>query len=69
MVAAAADRVPGIRLIREARQATLEANYLAATTDVVAIASGGRDPHQHSESIPVAELERLEALLLAIVGG
>ena len=59
--------VPGIRLVPEERQATLEANYLAADTDVVAVASGGRDPHQRSESIPAAELERLEALLLAIV--
>jgi tripeptide aminopeptidase len=62
--AAAASGVP---LISEERQATLEANYLAARADVVAVASGGRDPHQTSESIAVTELERLEALLLAIV--
>jgi tripeptide aminopeptidase len=67
-VRAAAAAVPGLNLIEEERQATLEANYLAATTDVVALASGGRDPHQLAESIPVVELERLEALLLAIVG-
>lgn len=52
------------------RQATLEANYLAAAgADVVAIASGGRDPHQLTESIPVSELERLEALLAALLSG
>lgn len=66
-VRAAADRIPGLELGLEERQATLEANYLAAATDVVALASGGRDPHQVSESIPVAELERLEALLVAIL--
>ena len=67
LVRAAAQRLPGLELITEERQATLEANYLAASTDVVALASGGRDPHQRSESIPAAELERLEALLLEIV--
>jgi tripeptide aminopeptidase len=64
---AAAARIPGLELVLEERQATLEANYLAAATDVVALASGGRDPHQVSESIPVTELERLEALLVAIL--
>ncbi len=67
LVQAAAAQVPGLELVLEERQATLEANYLAASTDVVALASGGRDPHQVSESIPVAELERLEALLTAIL--
>jgi tripeptide aminopeptidase len=67
LVHTAAQRVPGLELVLEERQATLEANYLAAATDVVALASGGRDPHQHTESIPVAELERLEALLVAIL--
>ena len=67
LVQAAAARVDGLRVVLEARQATLEANYLAASTDVVALASGGRDPHQVSESIPVAELERLDALLTAIL--
>jgi tripeptide aminopeptidase len=67
LVQAAAARVDGVRVVLEERQATLEANYLAASTDVVALASGGRDPHQHSESIPVAELDRLEALLVAIL--
>ncbi|HWE09003.1 MAG TPA: M20/M25/M40 family metallo-hydrolase [Solirubrobacteraceae bacterium] len=67
LVRAAAATVPGVCLVEEAAQATLEANYLAATTDVVAIASGGRDPHQVSESITVTELEQLEALLMAIV--
>ena len=67
-VRAAVAAVPGLTLIEEERQATLEANYLAAATEVVAVASGGRDPHQLTESIPVAELERLEALLRAIAG-
>ena len=67
LVQAAAAQVPGLELVLEERQATLEANYLAASTDVVALASGGRDPHQVAESIPVAELERLEALLVAIL--
>jgi tripeptide aminopeptidase len=67
LVQAAAAQVDGMHIVLEERQATLEANYLAASTDVVALASGGRDPHQHSESIPVSELERLEALLVAIL--
>jgi tripeptide aminopeptidase len=67
LVQAAATRVPGLEITLEERRTTLEANYLAAATDVVALASGGRDPHQHTESIPVAELERLEALLVAIL--
>jgi tripeptide aminopeptidase len=67
LVHAAAAAIPGLELVLEERQATLEANYLAAATDVVALASGGRDPHQVSESIPVTELERLEALLVAIL--
>jgi acetylornithine deacetylase/succinyl-diaminopimelate desuccinylase-like protein len=66
-VQAAAAHVPGLELVLEERMATLEANHLAAATDVVALASGGRDPHQVSESIPIAELERLEALLVAIL--
>jgi acetylornithine deacetylase/succinyl-diaminopimelate desuccinylase-like protein len=67
LVRAAAEPVPGVRFVEEAAQATLEANYLAAGTDVVAVASGGRDPHQLSESIAVGELEQLEALLMGIV--
>jgi tripeptide aminopeptidase len=67
LVQAAAAQVPALELVLEERQATLEANYLAASTDVVALASGGREPHQVSESIPVAELQRLEALLVAIL--
>lgn len=66
-LATAAAARAGIPVAREQRHATLEANYLAAHADVVAIASGGRDPHQRSESIAVAELERLERLLGAIV--
>jgi acetylornithine deacetylase/succinyl-diaminopimelate desuccinylase-like protein len=64
---AAAAGVPGVEVIQEEAQATLEANYLAARSDVVAVASGGRNPHQTSESIAVAELEHLEALLTRIV--
>jgi tripeptide aminopeptidase len=67
LVQAATARVPGLELVLEERQATLEANYLAASTDVVALASGARDPHQYSESIPASELERLEALLVGIL--
>jgi tripeptide aminopeptidase len=67
LVQAAAEHIDGIEIVLEERQATLEANYLAAVTDVVALASGGRDPHQHTESIPVVELERLEALLIGIL--
>ncbi len=67
LVGRAMAAVPGVSLVSEERQATLEANYLAGKTDVVAVASGARDPHQTSESIAVAELERLEALLVAIV--
>jgi tripeptide aminopeptidase len=67
LVQAAAAHVPGLEVSLEERRATLEANYLAAATDVVALASGGRDPHQRTESISVAELERLEALLVAIL--
>jgi metal-dependent amidase/aminoacylase/carboxypeptidase family protein len=69
LIGRAITAVPGVELVTEERHATLEANYLSAETDVVALASGGRDPHQRSESIPAAELERLEALLLAIVDG
>jgi tripeptide aminopeptidase len=64
---AAAERVDGVTLTTTEAHATLEANYLAASADVVALASGGADPHQISESIAVAELRRLEALLVAIV--
>jgi tripeptide aminopeptidase len=67
MVRAAAATVPGVTFAAEEAQATLEANYLAAGTDVVAVASGGRDPHQLTESITVDELQQLEALLTAIV--
>ncbi|HTU94744.1 MAG TPA: M20/M25/M40 family metallo-hydrolase [Solirubrobacteraceae bacterium] len=67
LVQTAAATVDGLRIVLEERQATLEANYLAASTDVVALASGSRDPHQVSESIPVSELDRLEDLLVAIL--
>jgi tripeptide aminopeptidase len=67
LVRGAVAGLEGIELVEEEAQATLEANYLAAHTDVVALASGGRDPHQTSESITTAELDQLEALLLRIV--
>ena len=67
LVCAAAEAVPGVRFVAEEAKATLEANYLAAQTDVVAVASGGRDPHQLTESISVTELQQLEALLVAIL--
>lgn len=64
---AAAGDVPGVTFAATEAHATLEANYLAAGTDVVALASGGAAPHQFSESITVAELRQLEALLTRIV--
>jgi tripeptide aminopeptidase len=64
---AAASDLPGMTFAVTEAHATLEANYLAAGTDVVAIASGGTGPHQFSESITVAELRQLEALLTRIV--
>ena len=67
LVRAAADEVDGVTIALQQGHATLEANYLAAWTDVVAVASGGRDPHQTSESITVAELDQLQALLERIV--
>ena len=64
----ACGRVPGAAFRAREAHATLEANYLAAAgVDVVALASGGCDPHQLSESIAVDELEALEALLCTIV--
>ncbi len=65
--ACAATEGDGVRFSVTQAHATLEANYLAADTDVVALASGGRDAHQPSESITVGELRALEALLCAIV--
>ena len=67
LVRAAVDGLDGVALNLQEAQATLEANYLAAEVDVVAVASGGRAPHQTSESIAVAELQQLEALLTRIV--
>jgi tripeptide aminopeptidase len=64
---AACARVPEARFAVAEAHATLEANYLCAGTDVVALASGGRDAHQFTESIDTAELRTLEALLCAIV--
>lgn len=64
---AAAGDVPGVAFATTEAHATLEANYLAAGSDVVALASGGTGPHQFSESITVAELRQLEALLSRIV--
>ena len=68
LVRAAAATVPGVTLDVQDAHATLEANHLAAWADTVALASGGRDPHQPSESITVAELEQLRSLLLALCG-
>jgi tripeptide aminopeptidase len=67
LVRAAVDGIDGVVLDLREAQASLEANYLAAAVDVVAVASGGRDPHQPDESIAVAELHQLEALLTRIV--
>jgi tripeptide aminopeptidase len=68
LVREAAESVSGVTYVSQESLATLEANHLAAAAaDVVALASGGSDPHQHSESITVTELEQLEALLAAIV--
>jgi tripeptide aminopeptidase len=64
---AACERVDGARFAVAEAHATLEANYLCADADVVALASGGRDAHQFTESIGVVELRALEALLRAIV--
>ena len=64
---AAAEQVSGVTFTTTEAHATLEANYLAASTDVVALASGGSGPHQFTESITVAELDALEALLTRIV--
>ncbi|MGI8715695.1 MAG: M20/M25/M40 family metallo-hydrolase [Solirubrobacteraceae bacterium] len=67
LVRAAAQAIDGVELTLQDGHATLEANYFAATTDVVAVASGGQAPHQTSESISVTELVALEALLTGIV--
>jgi di/tripeptidase len=67
LVTQAAEGIAGVRVIQEDARATLEANYLAPRSDVVAVASGGRDPHQTSESITVRELNHLETLLTSIV--
>ncbi len=67
LVRAAVAGLDGVALQLRAAQASLEANYLAAEVDVVAVASGGWDPHQPSESIAVADLDQLEALLARIV--
>jgi tripeptide aminopeptidase len=64
---AACERVPDARFAVAEAHATLEANYLAGAADVVALASGGRDAHQFTESIAAAEIRTLEALLCAIV--
>jgi tripeptide aminopeptidase len=64
---AAAGDVPGVAFATTEAHATLEANYLAAGADVVALASGGSGPHQFSESITAVELRQLEALLTRVV--
>lgn len=67
LVRAAVEGLDGVALYLQEAQASLEANYLAAEVDVVAMASGGRAPHQPGESIAVTELRQLEALLVRIV--
>jgi tripeptide aminopeptidase len=67
LVRAAVEGLDGVALHLQEAQASLEANYLAAEVDVVAVASGGRAPHQPGESIAVTELHQLEALLARIV--
>lgn len=55
-------------LVRERCVATLEANFLHAMgMATLGIAAGGRGPHATSESLPVSELERLSALLDAVL--
>jgi tripeptide aminopeptidase len=66
-VQAAVRATPGTELLLRDRPVTIEASYLAPRYDAVALASGGRAPHELGEHIAVAELEQLEALLLGIV--
>jgi acetylornithine deacetylase/succinyl-diaminopimelate desuccinylase-like protein len=63
---AAVDHVPGARYVLEQGPFTLEANHLAPLCDTIAIASGGRDAHEPTESITTAELDQLEAVLVGI---
>jgi tripeptide aminopeptidase len=63
LVEAAAENV-SITIKRKRLAATLEANFLSNMgISTLGIASGGQDPHSFEESLPVAELERLVALL------
>jgi acetylornithine deacetylase/succinyl-diaminopimelate desuccinylase-like protein len=64
---AAVAQTPDVQLVLKEHPVTIEANYLAGAYDTVAIASGGRGPHQTSETIATRELEQLETLLLHIV--
>ncbi|HET9074955.1 MAG TPA: M20/M25/M40 family metallo-hydrolase [Solirubrobacteraceae bacterium] len=58
----------GVTLHRETCMATLEANFLAGMgIPVLGIASGGQGPHSVDESLEVAELERLCAVLDAVL--
>ncbi len=67
-VAAAAAAQVGLGLQFEECRPTLEANYLHAMgIPTLGIASGGRDPHSPSESLPAAELDRLVLFLEAII--
>jgi tripeptide aminopeptidase len=63
----AAREVPGVEIDVHGSPSTLEANYLARLCDTVAVSSGGREPHQTSESIEVRELTQLTELLTAVV--
>jgi tripeptide aminopeptidase len=58
----------GIELHRERCLATLEANFLSAMNlPTIGIASGGREPHSFTESLPAMELDRLVSLLEGIL--
>ena len=63
----AAAMVPSVQFEEIVGPYTLEVNYLAPRCDVVALSSGGRNPHQASETITIEELHSLEAYLKAIV--
>ena len=68
MIAAAAADEVGIAIDRRRCMATLEANLLHGMgLPTLEIASGGRGPHSALESIPADELDRLVALLGAIL--
>jgi tripeptide aminopeptidase len=58
----------GVPLVRETCLATLEANFLHGMgMATLGIASGGSGPHSTTESLAVAELDRLVAVLDAVL--